>query len=146
MKRKLLTICACLAGAVGLSMLLDLRSSVYGDPVPTCDDKYASNGVGSCGIPDGKTVCSFWDGQKTNCSTVTASLLSAVEVKQDFPTECIYQKDVNTNCNAPDRDCWRYVGCKYDDDAKKCLINPDDVSGWNVKAKRETVTCKKSEQ
>lgn len=142
MKRPLLTLIGCLGALLGLALLLDFVSNAFGQliPIPPCDDTYASNSVGSCGRPDGDYYdCSSANGAQASC---TNENIEYIDVKEDFPTDCTYLKGTATNCNRPDKDCWRRVKCMYDEDTNKCTIDPD-ASGnfWHQKLKRETKLC-----
>ena len=142
MNRKLLTVFGCLGALLGLALLLDVISKAFAEPtplpvpVPTCDDKYASNSVGSCAA---RNQCNDGNGSATLCTEITGSY---AEVMQNFPTDCVYLKDTKKNCNVPDANCWRNVKCKYAADTKVCSIDTDKPTGaWNVMPKKTTVSC-----
>jgi hypothetical protein len=83
----------------------------------------------------------IWCGSETN----------ALEVKQDFPTECISCLTTNINedtiyiehykCNQILSDCYRSVRCKWD--FGKCVVD-DNLSAkvWVSTLKRVNETCR----
>ena len=143
MNRKLLTVFGCLGALLGLALLLDVISKAFAEPtpvpIPNCDDKYASNSVGSCGNPAGYNQCNDSNGNAANC---TGGTFRYAEVKQDFPTDCVYLLGTKKNCNMPDANCWRGVTCRYDTTTNVCSINPNGTTLlWNDSPKRTTVSC-----
>ncbi len=148
MRQQLLTVSGVLVGLFGMALLLDFATGVRAAPSP-CDNKYASASVGSCGVPPNFYLCS---GATTQAQCTDPNLDPWVEVKQDFPVECLAstgcatnpdQPGCGKNCNMPDRDCSRRVMCKWDANATpKCNTDPNSPpSVWATKPKRETVNC-----
>jgi hypothetical protein len=96
-----------------------------------CDHRGASGSTGACYVPqEGEAPCASSQTQDL-CNTI-----NHVEVKEDFPLECVALQ--NYNCNQPLADCWRFVSCIWEHG--RCRID-QGTSNWTQEKKRISKRC-----
>ena len=137
MGRYVMLVSGLLATLLGVFLLLDSVAGVAMGQViipapPLCNDHRASDSLAACADP-GVQCAGQSEGRCTD------SQVSYYEVKQDFPTACIYSP--GNSCVTTEENCYRPTRCHWDMVEGKCIIDPSMDNPWIKAQKRKTISC-----